>query len=119
MKKKLLGLVTVLCMVLFLVPVQMFSAATPADVTIDVGMENTENDDYKVMDNAINIRKDGIVYELTGTTDRKIQMWGSNALNADGPFGCGLCQGNVPCQKGVPKGLDDYDGQDSSGNAAN
>ena len=82
MKKKLLGLVTVLCMVLFLVPVQMFSAATPADVTIDVGMENTENDDYKVMDNAINIRKDGIVYELTGTTDRKIQMWGSNDLNA-------------------------------------
>lgn len=35
----------------------------------------------------------------------------SNALNADGPFGCGLCQGNVPCQTGVPKGLDDYDGQ--------
>ena len=38
------------------------------------------------MDNAINIRKDGIVYEPTGTTDRKIQMWGSNDLNALKPF---------------------------------
>ena len=31
------------------------------------------------MDDAINIRKDGVVYELTGTTDKKLQMWGSNS----------------------------------------
>ena len=39
----------------------------------------TENDDYKIADDAINLRKDGVVYELTGTTDRKIQIWGSNS----------------------------------------
>ena len=26
----------------------------------------------------------------------------SKPINADGPFGCGLCQGNVPCQNGIP-----------------
>ncbi len=30
----------------------------------------------------------------------------SKPINAKGPFGCGLCQGNVPCQRGVPAGLD-------------
>lgn len=44
-----------------------------------MGAENGENDEYKIMDDAINIRKDGVVYELTGTTDKKLQMWGSNA----------------------------------------
>ena len=43
--------------------------------------------------------------------DFKSSYIGSNALNADGPFGCGLCQGKVPCQTGVPQGLDDYDGR--------
>ena len=43
--------------------------------------------------------------------DFKSSYIGCNALNADGPFGCGLCQGNVPCQKGVPQGLDDYNGE--------
>ena len=42
----------------------------------------TENDDYKIADDAINLRKDGVVYELTGATDRKIQMWGSNSPDA-------------------------------------
>lgn len=32
-----------------------------------------------IVDDAINLRKDGVVYELTGTTDRKIQIWGSNS----------------------------------------
>lgn len=44
-----------------------------------MGAENGENDEYKIMDDAINIRKDGVVYELTGTTDKKLQMWGSNS----------------------------------------
>lgn len=49
------------------------------DIQLNVGGENMENDDYKIMDNAINIKRDGVVYELTGTTDRKIQIWGSNS----------------------------------------
>mgnify|MGYP002590111329 FL=1 len=67
------------------------------------------------------ISKDGHNKDLCEAyiNDFKHSYIDSNALNANGPFGCGLCQGNVPCQKGVPKGLDDYDGQDSSGNAAN
>lgn len=39
-------------------------------------------------------------------TDFKISYTDSKPINSKGPFGCGLCQGNVPCQKGVPKGLD-------------
>ncbi len=49
--------------------------------------------------------------------DFKRSYIGCNALNADGPFGCGLCQGDVPCQRGVPKGLDDYAGSGNSQNA--
>ena len=52
-----------------------------------------------------------IDYSFEYIQDFKRSYIDSNALNADGPFGCGLCQGNVPCQTGVPKGLDDYDGQ--------
>lgn len=44
-----------------------------------MGAGNVENDEYKIADDAINIRKDGVVYELTGTTDKKLQMWGSNS----------------------------------------
>lgn len=44
-----------------------------------MGAENGENEEYKITDDAINIRKDGVVYELTGTTDKKLQMWGSNS----------------------------------------
>lgn len=75
MRKRFLGWVLTLSLVLCLLPMHAFAA----DITLDVGMANTENDNYKVMDNAINIRKDGQVYELTGTTDRKIQIWGSNS----------------------------------------
>jgi epoxyqueuosine reductase len=39
-------------------------------------------------------------------TDFKNSYRDSGPINADGPFGCGLCQGKVPCQSGVPKGLD-------------
>lgn len=85
--RKLIGTILALCMVLCLLPVT--AAADDADpaepavptetVKLDVGAENGENDEYKIMDDAINIRKDGVVYELTGTTDKKLQMWGSNA----------------------------------------
>ena len=48
-------------------------------VEINVEAENTENDDYKIDDGFINLRKTDVQYVLTGTTDRKIQIWGSNS----------------------------------------
>lgn len=85
--RKLISTILALCMVLCLLPVTAAAEdANPAGpavptetVKLDVGAENGENDEYKIMDDAINIRKDGVVYELTGTTDKKLQMWGSNS----------------------------------------
>ena len=83
MKKRILSLLMTLCVAVCFVPTLAFADETPTQpVNVDVSMENTENDDYKVMDDAINLRKDGQVYELTGTTDRKIQIWGSNSPDA-------------------------------------
>lgn len=79
MNKKIAGILLALCMALVLLPVQAMADDAMPKVKLDVSMENTENDDYKVMDGAINIRKENVVYELTGTTDRKLQMWGSNS----------------------------------------
>ena len=85
--RKLISTILVLCMVLCLLPVTAAAddanPAAPAvpteTVKLDVGAGNVENDEYKIADDAINIRKDGVVYELTGTTDKKLQMWGSNS----------------------------------------
>ena len=82
--RKLISTILVLCMVLCLLPVTAAAddagpAVSTETVKLDVGAENGENDEYKIMDDAINIRKDGVVYELTGTTDKKLQMWGSNS----------------------------------------
>ncbi len=79
MNKKIAGILLALCMALVLLPVQAMADDAMPKVKLDVSMENTENDDYKVMDGAINIRKENVVYELTGTTGRKLQMWGSNS----------------------------------------
>ena len=84
--EKLISTILALCMVLCLLPVTAAAddanPAEPAEtVKLDVGAENGENDEYKITDDAINIRKDGVVYELTGTTDKKLQMWGSNSPN--------------------------------------
>lgn len=70
-------MVCLLAVFLLRMPV-MADDQTSEVISLDVSMENTENENYKVMDDAINIRKDGVVYELTGTTDRKLQIWGSN-----------------------------------------
>ena len=82
--RKLISTILALCMALCLLPVTAAAedanpAAPTETVKLDVGAENGENDEYKIMDDAINIRKDGVVYELTGTTDKKLQMWGSNS----------------------------------------
>ena len=81
MKQRLFGLMMVLCLVLCLIPMQAFATNEEEVIKLDVAMANTENEDYKVMDDAINIRKSDVVYELSGTTSRKIQMWGSNDLD--------------------------------------
>lgn len=82
--RKLISTILALCMVLCLLPVTAAAddanpAVSTETVKLDVGAGNVENDEYKIMDDAINIRKDGVVYELTGTTDKKLQMWGSNS----------------------------------------
>lgn len=82
--RKLISTILALCMVLVLLPVTAAAddanpAVSTETVKLDVGAGNVENDEYKIMDDAINIRKDGVVYELTGTTDKKLQMWGSNS----------------------------------------
>ena len=108
MRKMMAALLMALCMVMSLLPVTALAmepeaaddgfvalngtegtpVAAPvvqsgengsADIQLNVSGENMENGDYKIMDNAINIKRDGVVYELTGTTDRKIQIWGSNS----------------------------------------
>ena len=72
MNKRIVCVLVTLCMILLMLPMQAFAADPLPEVKIDVTMANTENDDYKVMDNAINLRKNDVVYELTGETNRKI-----------------------------------------------
>ena len=78
--RKILATILSVCMLLSLLSVQVFAEDTALrEIPLDVSMENTDNTDYKVMDNAINLRAcDNAVFVMTGTTTRKIQMWGSN-----------------------------------------
>ena len=84
--RKLISTILALCMVLVLLPVTAAADdADPAEPTVptetvklDVGGEDADNSEYYVGED-IRLRKDGVVYELTGTTDKKLQMWGSNS----------------------------------------
>lgn len=86
--RKLISTILALCMVLCLLPVT--AAATSGGttslptVTLDVGAGNVENDEYQITKDAIKILKDGVVYELTGTTDRPIWLWGANIESESG-----------------------------------
>lgn len=88
--RKLISTILALCMVLCLLPVT--AAATSGGttslptVTLDVGAGNQvgPNNEYKIADDAIKILKDGVVYELTGTTDRPIWLWGANRESESG-----------------------------------
>ena len=82
--RKLISTILALCMVLCLLPVTAAAddanpAVSTETVKLDVGAGNVENGEYQITNDAINILKDGVVYELTGTTDKKLQMWGSNS----------------------------------------
>lgn len=47
-------------------------------IRIDVGGANVDNENYQIDDNQIILRKRDVTYELTGTTDKNISLWGSN-----------------------------------------
>lgn len=98
MKKLLAMFLAALCMVLCLVPMTALAeteTTVPAEpvvptepvgnsetvmpvVTIDVGGANTENEDYKIDDTGISLLKRNVQYVLTGTTDKKVSVWGNN-----------------------------------------
>ena len=92
MKKLLAMFLAALCMVLCLAPMTALAeteTTVPAEpvgnsetvmpvVTIDVGGANTENEDYKIDDTGISLRKRNVQYVLTGTTDKKVSVWGNN-----------------------------------------
>ena len=92
MKKLLAMFLAVLCMVLCLVPMTALAeteTTVPAEpvgnsetvmpvVTIDVGGENTENENYKIDDTGISLLKRNVQYVLTGTTDKSVRVWGNN-----------------------------------------
>lgn len=92
MKKLLAMFLAALCMVLCLVPMTALAeteTTVPAEpvgnsetvmpvVTIDVGGANTENEDYKIDDTRISLRKRNVQYVLTGTTDKRVSVWGNN-----------------------------------------
>lgn len=83
--RKLISTILALCMVLCLLPVT--AAATSGGttslptVTLDVGAGNQvgPNNEYEIADDAVKLLAADTVYELTGTTSKKVYMWGSNA----------------------------------------
>ena len=85
--RKLISTILALCMVLCLLPVT--AAATSGGttslptVTLDVGAENQvgPNNEYEIADDAVKLLAADTVYELTGTTSKKVYMWGSNDLD--------------------------------------
>lgn len=82
MNKKLITMLVTFCFMLLLAPVSVMAATpTNAPIVIDVGGANVENENYKITDTGINIRKRDVNYELTGTTDKQINFWGSNNSN--------------------------------------
>ena len=76
MQRKMLKILMALCLVLCLAPAAL---AEPTTVVIDVGEGPVDNENYKIDDDRIILRKrDTVIYELTGTTNKKISIWGSN-----------------------------------------
>ena len=53
-----------------------------------MGGKNVDTTEYKIDDTRIILRsRDSVLYELTGTTDKKISVWGSNnAADIDQAF---------------------------------
>lgn len=88
--RKLISTILALCMVLVLLPV---TAAAADDASLPVNKWDVSLDEtyysklvYKVDKDAIEIYAKGAnqVYELTGTTDRPIRLWGGNSESESG-----------------------------------
>ena len=88
--RKLISTILALCMVLCLLPV---TAAAADDASLPVNKWDVSLDEtyysklvYKVDKDAIEIYAKGAnqVYELTGTTDRPIRLWGGNSESESG-----------------------------------
>lgn len=88
--RKLISTILALCMVLCLLPVT--AAATSGGttslptVTLDVGAENQvgPNNEYEIANDAVKLLAANTVYELTGTTNRQIWLWGANRESESG-----------------------------------
>ena len=78
MKKRILSILVLVCMLVCFVWAPTVSGEDSGIVTIDVGGENVENEQYKIDDTRIILRLKDQKYELTGTTDKQVQVWGSN-----------------------------------------
>ena len=120
MKKQILSIIVMLCMAFCFIPAAAYADTSGENViTIDVGGANADNENYKIDDTQIILRvKDTVTYELTGTTDKKISIWGSNnAEDIDKAFyirannvsvGGGIVVQNSPVKMvlEVPEGTD-------------
>lgn len=95
--RKILATILSVCMLLSLLTVQVFAEDTTLrEIPLDVSGENTDIPDYKIADDAINIRvSDAAVYVLSGTTTRKIQMWGSTGSDPAKTFYLRLNEANL------------------------
>ena len=78
MKRRVLGMILAIGLLLCLIPVAA-GAESQTVIQVDVGGANVDNENYKIEDSRIILRKrDTVIYELTGTTDKKISIYGSN-----------------------------------------
>lgn len=77
MKKRIFSVALAICLVLSLMPMSVFADSAEV-IRIDVGGANVDNENYQIDDNQIILRKRDVTYELTGTTDKNISLWGSN-----------------------------------------
>lgn len=77
MQRKMLKILMALCLALCLAPAALAEPTTV--VKIDVGGGSVVNENYAIEAERIVLKKqDTVIYELTGTTDKKISIWGSN-----------------------------------------
>ena len=118
MKKRILSMLMAICLVLCIIPLSSMAAPEDTVVKLDVSGENVDNEDYKIDDSRIILRKRDVMYELTGTTDKKISIWGSNnASDIDQAFyirtnnveiGGGIIVENSPVKMvlDIPSGTD-------------
>lgn len=79
MKRRMLSVLAVLCLLLCLAPMTALADEAQEVIPVDIGGSNVDNENYAITDSMIILRKmDTVIYELSGTTDKKVSVWGSN-----------------------------------------